>query len=308
MELALGQLAAGNGAAPIKDVTTASFETDVIAASMEAPVIVDFWAPWCGPCKQLAPALEKAVAATRGKVKLAKINIDDNPDLAQALRIQSIPTVYAFFQGRPVDAFQGALPDSQVKQFVDRIASQGGGDDGVAAVLEQAAESLEAGDTANAIALYRAILNEVPETPAAFLGLVRALLAEADVNDASIDEARNVLGQVPAAIATHADIAAAKAAIDLADQAANAGPIGPLLDAVSRDPADHQARIDLATALYAAGKHQEAVDHLIESIKRDRSWNEEEARKQLVKYFEARGPKDPVTVAGRRRLSSILFS
>ena len=303
MDLAFGQSAAGHGAAPIKDVTSASFETDVIAASMEAPVIVDFWAPWCGPCKQLAPALEKAVAATRGKVRLAKINIDDNPDLAQALRIQSIPTVYAFFQGRPVDAFQGALPDSQVKQFVDRIAAQGGGDDGVAAVLEQAAESLEAGDTQNAIALYRAILNEVPETPAAFLGLIRALLAEAD-----IDEARNVLGQVPAAIATHADIAAAKAAIDLADQAANAGPIGPLLDAVARDPADHQARIDLATALYAAGQHQEAVDHLLESIKRDRAWNEEEARKQLVKYFEARGPKDPVTLAGRRRLSSILFA
>jgi len=303
MELALGQSAAKNGAAPIKDVTTASFETDVIAASMEAPVIVDFWAPWCGPCKQLAPALEKAVAATRGKVKLAKINIDDNPDLAQALRIQSIPTVYAFFQGRPVDAFQGALPDSQVKQFVDRLADQAGGDDGIAAVLEQAAQSLDAGDTENAIALYRAILSEVPETPAAFLGLVRALLAEENVG-----EAKNVLAQVPTAIATHADIAAAKAAIDLAEQASHAGPIGPLLDAVAKDPADHQARIDLATALYAAGKHQDAVDHLLESIKRDRSWNEEEARKQLVKYFEARGPKDPVTVTGRRRLSSILFS
>jgi putative thioredoxin len=303
MDLALGQTAAKNGAAPIKDVTTASFETDVIAASMEAPVIVDFWAPWCGPCKQLAPALEKAVAATRGKVRLAKINIDENPDLAQALRIQSIPTVYAFFQGRPVDAFQGALPDSQVKQFVEKLAAQGGGDDGVAAVLEQAQQSLEAGDTENAIALYRAILGEVPETPAAFLGLVRALLAEDN-----IDEAKNVLGQVPKAIAGHADIAAAQAAIDLAEQASNAGPIGPLLDAVARDPADHQARIDLATALYAAGKHQDAVDHLLDSIKRDRSWNEEEARKQLVKYFEARGPKDPVTVAGRRRLSSILFS
>jgi putative thioredoxin len=303
MELALGQSAAGHGAAPIKDVTTASFETDVIAASMEAPVIVDFWATWCGPCKQLAPALEKAVAATRGKVKLAKVDIDKNPDLAQALRIQSIPTVYAFFQGRPVDAFQGALPDSQVKQFVDRLAAQGGGDDGVAAVLEQAAGSLEAGDTENAIALYRAILGEVPETPAAFLGLVRALLAED-----KLDEAKSVLGQVPKAIATHADIAAAKAAIDLAEQAASAGPIGPLKDAVARDPADHRARIDLAGALYAAGQQEEAIDHLLDSIKRDRAWNEEEARRQLVKYFEARGPKDPITVAGRRRLSSILFS
>jgi putative thioredoxin len=242
MDLALGQTAARNGAAPIKDVTTASFETDVIAASMEAPVIVDFWAPWCGPCKQLAPALEKAVAATRGKVKLAKINIDENPDLAQALRIQSIPTVYAFFQGRPIDAFQGALPDSQVKQFVDKLAAQGGADDGIAGALEQGAQLLEAGDTEQAIALYSAILGEAPETPAAFLGLVRALLAENN-----IDEAKNVLAQVPKAIAGHADIAAAKAAIDLAEQASNAGPIGPLLEAVARDPADHRARIDLAT-------------------------------------------------------------
>ncbi len=303
MDLALGQPAAGHGAAPIKDVTTATFEADVIQASVETPVIVDFWAPWCGPCKQLAPALEKAVTAQRGKVRLAKVNIDENPDLAQALRIQSIPTVYAFVQGRPVDAFQGALPESQIKQFVDRLAAQAGGDDGLAAALEQAAQALEAGDTENAIALYRAILNEVPETPAAFLGLVNALLAEDN-----LDEAKNVLAQAPKAIASHADIAAAKAAIDLAEQASNAGPIGPLLDAIARDPADHRARIDLATALYAGGKHQEAIDHLLESIKRDRAWNEEEARKQLVKYFEARGPKDPITVGGRRKLSSILFS
>ncbi len=303
MELALGQSAARNGAGPIKDATTASFEADVIAASMEVPVIVDFWAPWCGPCKQLAPALEKAVLAHRGKVRLAKVNIDENPDLAQALRIQSIPTVYAFFQGRPVDAFQGALPDSQVKQFVERLAKQGGGDDDIAAVLEQAAQSLEAGDAENAIALYRAILGEVPETPGAFLGLVKALLAQDN-----IAEARNVLGQVPAAIAKHADIAAAQAAVDLADQASHAGPIGPLNEAVARDPADHRARIDLASALYAAGSRQEAIDHLIESIKRDRAWNEEEARKQLLKYFEAQGPLDPLTVGGRRKLSSILFS
>jgi putative thioredoxin len=303
MDLALGQSAAKDTAAPISDTTTARFEADVIAASMQVPVIVDFWAAWCGPCKQLAPALEKAVMAQRGKVKLVKVNIDENPDLAQALRIQSIPTVYAFFQGRPIDAFQGALPESQVKQFVDRLAQQAGGDDGIAAVLEQAAESLESGDTENAIALYRAILGEVPETPAAFLGLVRALLAEDN-----LAEAKSVLAQVPPAIANHTDIVAAKAAIDLKDQASHAGPIGPLTEAVMRDPADHRARIDLATALYAAGQRQEAIDHLLDSIKRDRAWNEEEARKQLVKYFEALGPLDPLTVGGRRRLSSILFS
>ena len=303
MDLALGQSVAKNGPVPIKDVTTASFEADVIKASMEAPVIVDFWAPWCGPCKQLAPALEKAVAGARGKVRLAKINIDENPDLAQALRIQSIPTVYAFFQGRPVDAFQGALPESQVKQFVDRLAAQTGGNDDIAAVLDQAAQLLAAGNADDAIQLYQAILGEAPETPAAFLGLIKALLAKDN-----LAEAKNVLAQAPKAIAGHADIAAAKAAIDLAEQASSAGPIGPLLAAVERDPADHQARLDLAAALYAGGKHQEAIDHLLESIKRDRAWNDGEARKQLVKYFEARGPLDPLTVAGRRRLSSILFS
>ncbi len=303
MELALGRAPAKGAAQPIKDVTTATFEADVIAASMETPVIVDFWAPWCGPCKQLTPVLEKVVTAQRGKVRLAKINTDANPDLAQALRIQSIPTVYAFFQGRPVDAFQGALPESQVKQFVERLAQQAGGDDGIAAVLEQAQESLDAGDFDNAAALYRAILGEAPETPAAFLGLVRALIGL----DA-LDDAKTVLTQVPAAIAGHADIAAAKAAVALEEQAAQAGPIGPLTEAVARDPADHQARIDLATALYAADRRQEAIDQLIESVRRDRAWNDGAARKQLVRYFEALGPFDPLTLAGRRRLSSILFS
>jgi putative thioredoxin len=289
---------------PIKDVTTATFEADVVAASMEAPVIVDFWAPWCGPCKQLAPALEKAVTAQKGKVRLAKINIDENPELAQALRIQSIPTVYAFFQGRPVDAFQGALPESQVKQFVEKLAQQaGGGDDGIAAVLEQAQQSLDAGDTDNAIALYRAILGEEPETPGAFAGLIKALIAAG-----SLEDAKTVLTQIPVAIANHTEIAAAKAAIELAQQAASAGPIGPLSEAVARDPDDHKARIALATALYAAGQQKEAIDHLVESVRRDRAWNDAEARKQLVTYFEAQGPLDPLTISGRRRLSSILFS
>jgi putative thioredoxin len=271
---------------------------------MDTPIIVDFWAPWCGPCKQLTPILEKAVTAQRGKVRLAKVNIDENPELAQALRVQSIPTVYAFYQGRPVDAFQGALPESQVKQFVDKLGQQAAGDDqGLADALAQAHEFLDAGNLDDAIEIYQAILSEEPETAAAVAGLVRALLEQH-----KIDEAKAVLAQVPASIAKHADIAAAKAAIELAEQAANAGPLEPLTQAVERDPGDHRARIDLATALYAAGRRKEAIDHLVEAVRRDRTWNEDEARKQLVKYFEALGATDPLTIAGRRRLSSILFS
>jgi putative thioredoxin len=301
MDLGLARPATKDNAA-IKDITTATFEAEVIRASMDMPVIVDFWAPWCGPCKQLTPALEKAVTAHRGKVRLAKVNIDENPELAQALRIQSIPTVYAFQSGRPIDAFQGAIPDSQVKQFVDRLA-QGGGDDEIAAALDQAAAALEEGHADEAIAIYRSILAEEPESAPAFAGLVKSLMSQD-----KLEEAKTVLGQVPASLSNHADITAARSAVELAEQAANAGPIAPLQEAVLRDPADHQARLDLATALYAAGRTQEAIDNLLESIKRDRAWNEDAARKQLVKYFEALGPMDPLSVGARRRLSSILFS
>lgn len=303
MDLVLGQPGGKNGAAPIKDVTTRTFEAEVIKGSESGPIIVDFWAPWCGPCKQLTPILEKVVTAQRGKVRLAKVNIDENPELAQALRIQSIPMVFAFVNGRPVDAFQGALPEGQVKQWVERLASQSGGADELDAALEQAHAALESGHADEAIEIYRAILAQVPETPAAIAGIVRALVAKKDFK-----EAKNVLSQVPVAMSSNADIAAARSALELAEQAANAGPIDTLAEAVTKDPADHQARFDLAMALYAAGRKQEAIEHLIESIKRDREWNEAQSRKQLVKFFEAMGPADPVTVAGRRRLSSVLFS
>lgn len=291
----------------IKDGSDRTFMADVIEASRDTPVIVDFWAPWCGPCKQLGPAIEKAVRAAKGAVKLVKIDTDQHPMIAQQLRVQSIPAVYAFFQGRPVDAFVGAQPESQIKAFVERLVKLGGGaggmDDMLADALEQAREALDAGDVTTASDIYGQILQAVPDNAPAYAGLVRCLIAAGD-----LDRAKQMIDQAPEAVAKDKDLVAARSAIEVAEQAKKAGPIPELMEKLARDKNDHQARYDLAMALYAAGKRESAMDELLELVRRDRAWNEEAARKQLVKLFEAFGPKDPLTLSGRRRLSSILFS
>lgn len=291
----------------IKDGSDRTFMADVIEASRDVPVIVDFWAPWCGPCKQLGPALEKAVTAAKGAVRLVKIDTDKHPMIAQQLRVQSIPAVYAFFQGRPVDAFVGAQPESQIKTFVERLAKLGGGGGGMDAMLDealgQAKEALDAGDVATASDIYGQILQAVPDNAAAYAGVVRCLVAAKD-----LERAKQMIAEAPEAVAKDKDLLAAKSAIEVAEQAQNVGPIAELMEKVAHDKNDHQARYDLAMALYAGGKRESAVDELLELVRRDRTWNEEAARKQLVKLFEAFGPTDPLTVSARRRLSSILFS
>jgi putative thioredoxin len=315
MEQLIGGGAGAAGAAAaglIKDGDTQTFMVDVIDASNEVPVIVDFWAPWCGPCKQLGPAIEKAVKEAKGAVRLVKIDIDQNQELAAQMRIQSIPAVYAFFQGRPVDGFVGALPESQVKAFVQRLVKQTGAKPGGAAggpspveqALEQAEEALAEGDAGTASAIYGQVLAHEPGNLTAAAGLARAHLAGGDV-----EGAKAALAKVPADKAGDTAIAAARAAIELAEQAAQAqGAAGDLKARLAADANDHQARYDLALALYGAGENEAAVDELLEIVRRNRGWNEEAARKQLVKLFEAMGPTDPLTISARRRLSSILFS
>ncbi|MCW2245430.1 putative thioredoxin [Azospirillum fermentarium] len=296
---------AGAGADIIKDGSDRTFMADVIQASSEVPVIVDFWAPWCGPCKQLGPVLEKAVKAAKGAVRLVKIDTDKHPMIAQQLRVQSIPAVYAFFQGRPVDAFQGALPESQVKTFVERLIKLAGPVDPgavVAEALAQAGEALAAGDTAAAADTYSAILEAEPENAAAYAGMIRCFLAMGET-----DQAEQMLKSAPAAIAKSAEIAAVKASLEVAEQAKAAGPIPELMEKLAHDKDDHQARFDLAMALFANNRREAAVDELLELVRRDRTWNDDGARKQLVKFFEVFGPTDPLTVQTRRRLSSLLF-
>ncbi len=294
------------GPPAIKDGSTATFMADVIDGSRDTPVVVDFWATWCGPCKQLGPALEKAVAATNGKVRLVKIDVDQNPDIAQQLRIQSIPAVIAFLGGRPVDAFTGAVPDSQVKQFVDRLAQSapgGGPDPAIEQALQQAKALADKGDAPAAAALYARIVQHDPENLAAKAGLSRALLAAGDVAGA-----KAALDDLTDEEKANAEISGALTAIQLAEKAAGAGDAAALEARLAADPADHQARFDLALARYAQGDREGAIDALIEIIRRNREWNEQAARKQLIEFFDAMGPTDPVTLSGRRKLSSVLFS
>jgi len=300
-------MASGNGAGasanPVKDVTTASFKTDVIAASARQPVLVDFWAPWCGPCKQLAPALEKAVADARGKVTLVKMNIDDHPQIAGQLGIQSIPAVIAFDKGQPVDGFMGALPESQVRGFIERLVGPLGAE--AEELLTQAEASLTAGDAATAASLYARILAEDETNPKAIAGLAKIHVEAGDVEQAKA--VLSMAAPTPAGKEQHPALAAAWAAVRVAEQAAAVGDLAPLEKALADNPDDHQARFDLALALNAEGRREEAADHLLAIIKRDRKWNDEAARKQLLQFFEAWGLMDPAAVTARRKLSAILF-
>jgi putative thioredoxin len=286
----------------VKDTTTQTFAKDVLEESRRQPVLVDFWAPWCGPCRQLTPLLEKAVRNAKGKAKLVKMNIDDHPAIPGQMGIQSIPAVIAFINGQPIDGFMGALPESQVTAFIERlIKGKIGGEE--ADLIKLADAALVEGDPVEAAELYARVLEKDPANVHALAGLARCQLETGDVATA-----KQTLALVPEAKRNEAPVAAARAALEVAEQAQSLGPIVELEQKVTANPRDHQARYDLALALNAQGNREGAVDQLLEVVRRDRKWNDDAARKQLVQLFEAWGPTDEATVAGRRRLSSILFA
>jgi putative thioredoxin len=286
----------------VKDTTTQAFMKDVIEESKKQPVLVDFWAPWCGPCKQLTPVLEKAVKAAKGKVKLAKMNIDEHPAIPGQMGIQSIPAVIAFSNGQPVDGFMGALPESQVVAFLERLTKEKiGGED--KDLLKAADAALVEGNPAAAADIYARLLSQDAGNVHALAGLARCY-----VETGALEQAKQTLAMVPEAKHNEAPVAAARAALEVAEQAKSVGPLNELEQKVAANPLDHQARFDLAAALNAKGKRAEAVEHLLTIVKKDRKWNDDAARKQLVQFFEAWGFADPAAVEGRKRLSSILFS
>ncbi len=293
------------GAAPmgagdlVKDTDTANFVRDVIEESVNVPVIVDFWAPWCGPCKTLGPLLEKCVAQAGGLVRMVKVNVDENQDLAMQMRVQSVPAVYAFKDGKPVDAFVGAQPESQIRAFIDRLT--GGAATPGEMLMEEAQAAFDAGDYATAGAIYAQILTQMPEDTDAIAGAIRTAVAAGDVKGA-----RQAVNSLPDAMKLDAAVQAAISSLELAEQ--GGGDIDAAKAKVDADPDDHQARLDLAQGLYAMGRAEEAVEELLEQIKRDRAWNDEAGRVQLVKIFDALGHSHPLTMSARRRLSSLLFS
>jgi putative thioredoxin len=303
----LNMLGAAQPAADlIKDTTEATFMADVVETSREVPVIVDFWAPWCGPCKTLGPMLEAEVTAAKGAVRMVKVNVDEAQNIAAQLQIQSIPTVYAFYKGQPVDGFQGAVPASEIKAFVARVIKAGGGEapgESLSAAVEAAEEMLAEGAIEDAAQTFAAVLGEDPNHAAAYGGLVRCHIESGD-----LDQAEAVLNGAPAEISKTPELESAHAQIALARQAQAAGPVEELRAAVAQSPDDLQARLDLAKALHGAGDVAGAVDQLLDLFGRDREWNEGAAKAQLFTIFESLKPNDPVALNGRRRLSSMIFA
>lgn len=290
----------------IKDGDEASFMADVVDASQHTPIIVDFWAPWCGPCRTLGPQLEEAVKAAKGAVKMVKVNADEAQMIMGQLQIQSLPTVYAFYKGQPIDGFQGAVPASEIKDFIDRVIKASGGeapDDGLNAAIDAAEEMLGEGAFEDAAQTFAAVLGEDPNNAKAYGGQVRALIAMGE-----LDQAEALLNGAPIEISKAPELEAAHAQLLLARQAADAGPVAELTAAVEAAPDDLQARFDLAQALYANGDAQSAVDHLLELFKQDREWNEGAAKAQLFTIFDALKPEDPIVLNGRRKLSSLIFA
>ena len=289
----------------IKETTTQTFVKDVIEESKRQPVLIDFWAPWCGPCRQLTPILEKAVRNAKGRVKLVKMNIDEHPAIPGQMGIQSIPAVIAFVGGQPADGFMGAVPESQVNAFIDKLTKgiPAAGEPNIAEILQEAEAVLAEGDAAGAAQIYAEVLAHDSTNIPALAGLAKCY-----VTSGAIEQAKQTVGMVPESKRSDAAVKAVQAAIDLAEQAQSVGPVTELEQKVAANPLDHQARFDLATALNAMGKRSEATEQLLAIIKRDRKWNDDGARRQLVQFFEAWGGADEATIEGRKRLSTILFS